>query len=225
MKTNKEFDIVPYIAIIGLTIAMFTQVTFLHKMEAKYIQARQTIKDLTFVVDCMVENINELETELSELNSKLDTHVVECEEAMELSSEAVAYSEPIIEEPAKPEFDYDYDYVLRVVAAESRGEPFEGQMAVAQCIRETANATGQTPEAVVKQVSSTGVRQYTTPVSIDLVTDSVREACERVFINGESVTDEPIRYFYSIRNGGYSKWHENSLTYVLTIGNHKFFKK
>jgi hypothetical protein len=56
------------------------------------------------------------------------------------------------------------------------------------------------------------------------VNDSVREACERVFINGESAVDEPIRYFYSIRNGGYSSWHENKLEYVITIGNHKFFK-
>lgn len=136
-----------------------------------------------------------------------------------------------IEEPATeastvdtPVLNYDYNYVLRVVAAECRGESLEGQMAVAQCIRETSKATGMTPEEVVKQVNTNGARQYTTPVSMDLVNDSVREACERVFINGESAVDEPIRYFYSIRNGGYSSWHENSLDYVITIGNHKFFK-
>lgn len=120
--------------------------------------------------------------------------------------------------------NYDYNYVLRVVAAECRGEPIEGQMAVAQCIRETANATGMTPEEVVKQVNPNGTRQYSVPTSMENVNDNVREACERVFINGESAVDEPIRYFYSIRNGGYSKWHENSLDYVITIGNHKFFK-
>lgn len=120
--------------------------------------------------------------------------------------------------------NYDYDYVLRVVAAECRGEPLNGQMGVAQCIRETSEATGMTPEEVVKQVNPNGTRQYSTPVSMDLVNDNVREACERVFINGESAVDEPIRYFYSIRNGGYSAWHENSLEYVITIGNHKFFK-
>lgn len=124
----------------------------------------------------------------------------------------------------KPVINYDYDYVLRVVAAECRGESLEGQMAVAQCIRETSRVTGMTPEEVVKQVNPNGTRQYSLPTSAENVNDNVREACERVFINGESSVDEPIRYFYSIREGGYSKWHEESLTYVTTIGGHKFFK-
>lgn len=120
--------------------------------------------------------------------------------------------------------NYDYNYVLRVVAAECMGEPLNGQMAVAQCIRETSRVTGMTPEEVVKQINPNGTRQYSVPTSMENVNDNVREACERVFIKGESAVDEPIRYFYSIRNGGYSKWHENSLDYVITIGNHKFFK-
>ena len=143
-------------------------------------------------------------------------------EIAEMQTQMIEAEIEIVEE--KPALNYDYDYVLRVVAAECRGEPLNGQMAVAQCIRETANATGMTPEEVVKQINPNGTRQYTTPVSMDLVNDSVREACERVFINDESAVDEPIRYFYSIRNGGYSAWHENSLEYVITIGNHKFFK-
>lgn len=143
-------------------------------------------------------------------------------EIAEMQTQMIEAEIEIVEE--KPALNYDYDYVLRVVAAECRGEPLNGQMAVAQCIRETANATGMTPEEVVKQINPNGTRQYTTPVNMDLVNDSVREACERVFINGESAVDEPIRYFYSIRNGGYSAWHENSLEYVITIGNHKFFK-
>lgn len=131
---------------------------------------------------------------------------------------------PAMEIAEQPVINYDYDYVLRVVAAECRGEPIEGQMGVAQCIRETSEATGMTPEEVVKQVNPNGTRQYSVPTSMENVNDNVREACERVFINGESAVDEPIRYFYSIRNGGYSSWHENSLEYVITIGNHKFFK-
>ena len=115
--------------------------------------------------------------------------------------------------------NYDYDYVLRVVAAESRGEPLEGQMGVAQTIHETAKATGQTPEQVVKVPG-----QYAPPTSMANVNDSVREACERVFVFNEKVTEEPIRYFYSTVGGFYSRWHENSLEYVMTIGNHKFFK-
>ena len=129
------------------------------------------------------------------------------------------------QEARMPEFGYDYEYVMRVVAAESRGEPYEGQLAVAQCIRETSERTMMTPEEVVKQVNPNGTRQYAQPVDISVVTDSVRDACCAVFVHGISATDEPIRYFYSTASGFYSAWHENSLEYVTTIGNHRFFKE
>ena len=132
--------------------------------------------------------------------------------------------EALVQQEARmPEFGYDYEYVLRVVAAESRGEPYEGQLAVAQCIRETSECTMMTPEEVVKQVNKNGTRQYAQPVDISVVTDSVRDACCDVFVHGISATDEPIRYFYSTVGGFYSAWHENSLEYVTTIGNHRFF--
>ena len=132
--------------------------------------------------------------------------------------------ESIVQQEARmPEFGYDYEYVMRVVAAESRGEPYEGQLAVAQCIRETSECTMMTPEEVVKQVNPNGTRQYAQPVDVSVVTDSVRDACCDVFVHGISATDEPIRYFYSTASGFYSAWHENSLEYVTTIGNHRFF--
>ena len=134
--------------------------------------------------------------------------------------------ESIVQQEARmPEFGYDYEYVMRVVAAESRGEPYEGQLAVAQCIRETSERTMMTPEEVVKQINSNGTRQYAQPVDLSVVTDSVRDACCDVFVLGVSATDEPIRYFYSTASGFYSAWHENSLEYVMTIGNHRFFRE
>ena len=134
--------------------------------------------------------------------------------------------ESLVQQEARmPEFGYDYEYVMRVVAAESRGEPYKGQLAVAQCIRETSERTMMTPEEVVKQVNPNGTRQYAQPVDISVVTDSVRDACCDVFVLGVSATDEPIRYFYSTASGFYSAWHENSLEYVMTIGNHRFFKE
>ena len=134
--------------------------------------------------------------------------------------------ESLVQQEARmPEFCYDYEYVMRVVAAESRGEPYEGQLAVAQCIRETSERTMMTPEAVVKQINPNGTRQYAQPVDMSVVTDSVRDACCDVFVLGISATDEPIRYFYSTVSGFYSAWHENSLEYVTTIGNHRFFKE
>lgn len=57
--------------------------------------------------------------------------------------------------------DWDWDYVVRVVAQEAgltaewltpeeNDIRVQAQMAVAQCIKNTAEATGQTPEQVVK---------------------------------------------------------------------------
>lgn len=109
--------------------------------------------------------------------------------------------------------------VEQVVAAESKGESLEGQMAVAQTIVETAEYYGLSYEEV-----ATGGK-YTSPDPYDEVSDSVKEACHRVICLGERVTEEPIMWFYSTAGGFYSKWHETSpnLEYVITIGAHKFF--
>ena len=119
-----------------------------------------------------------------------------------------------------PEFGYDFDYVVGVVAAESRGEPYEGQVAVAQCILETSEKRMMTPEEVVKMKN-----RYASPCETQEEKDLVMDACIDVFIHGEKAFDEPIEYFYSTRGGFVSDWHENNLEYVATIGNHKFFKE
>ena len=119
-----------------------------------------------------------------------------------------------------PEFGYDFDYVVGVVAAESRGEPYEGQVAVAQCILETSEKRMMTPEEVVKMKN-----RYASPCETQEEKDLVMDSCIDVFIHGEKAFDEPIEYFYSTRGGFVSDWHENNLEYVATIGNHKFFKE
>ena len=167
------------------------------------------IRELEHQYANVINEVSSLNTEISALNTEVDT----------LNNQMASLTQIVEETTKKKAITWDYNYVLRVVAAESKGEPIEGQMGVAQTIYETAKATGMTPEQVVKQPN-----QYAPPDSMNAVNDSVREACERVFVNGETVTDEPIRYFYSTVGGFVSKWHENSLEYVMTIGNHKFFK-
>ena len=170
--------------------------------------------------EAVVEPTQQSEVVTQVISTKILVHNdSEPEEEQELEESLVQ------QEARMPEFCYDYEYVMRVVAAESRGEPYEGQLAVAQCIRETSERTTMTPEEVVKQVNKNGTRQYAQPVDISVVTDSVRDACCAVFVHGVSATDEPIRYFYSTASGFYSAWHENRLEYVMTIGNHRFFKK
>ena len=123
-------------------------------------------------------------------------------------------------EAQMPEFGYDYGYVCAVVASECRGEPYEGQLAVAQCIRTTAERKWLTPEEVVKLPN-----RYADPCTYASEIELVRDACCDVFVHGISATDEPIEYFYSTVGGFVSKWHENNLEFVMEIGNHRFFKE
>lgn len=113
-----------------------------------------------------------------------------------------------------PEIE-NYDYVVRVVMAESGNQSLEGQMAVAQCIANTSEVEGMTLYEVVTQPG-----QYADPYP-GQPNAGVMEACERVFKNGERVVEDAIRWFYN-PSRGYSAWHE-SKTYVATIGDHRFF--
>lgn len=123
------------------------------------------------------------------------------------------------QEAKMPELAWDFEHVVAVVAAECRGEPYEGQVAVCQCILETSIARGITPEEVVDMPN-----RYADPLNNEGAKELVRDACINTFILEERVTDEPIEYFYSTAGGFESYWHETALEYVMTIGNHKFFK-
>lgn len=121
--------------------------------------------------------------------------------------------------PKKPRYDAtpeELEIVARVIQSEAQGEGYKGQILVAQCILNTAEATGLRPDAVVLQRN-----QYAAPAKC--ADESVKKAVQAVFIDGYTITDEPIRYFYAPKYT-YSKWHENSLCYVLTHGGHRFFK-
>ncbi len=177
--------------------------------------------------------VDELEEAMQQLNANAEEMKKTCDELhainadltlqlYELQSEAVI--ETVAEEapaeevyPAIDEWGYDFDYVVRVVGAEARGEPFEGIMAVAQCIRTTAERTGQTPEQVVKVPG-----QYASPVSKSCTDnmETVNEACLLVFGQGQNAVDDTIEYFCSTSTN--SAFH-NSLRYVCTIGGHNFY--
>lgn len=74
-------------------------------------------------------------------------------------------------EPRYALTEYERDLVERVVAAESGNQTLEGQMAVAQCILNTAEAMEIRPDTVVLAPN-----QYADPAAREQVTDSVREA-------------------------------------------------
>lgn len=105
--------------------------------------------------------------------------------------------------------------IEQVVSAESRGEPYDGQVAVAQCILNACLKDGITPEQVIKKYKYTTARAEPTA--------SVKKAVAAVFDRGEGVTEEPIMYFYAPALVE-SKWHESQI-FVIEIKNHRFFKE
>lgn len=141
----------------------------------------------------------------------------------------VYISETEIEEPSEdviksfaPRYelsDAEREAVEKTVMCEAGCESFEGQMLVAQCILNAAEYDGISPEKVLSRY------QYAdyTSLSYEVVaTDSVKNAVSSVFDAGDTVTDEPIMFFYN-PDLATSQWHE-SLGYVLTEGHHRFFK-
>ena len=106
--------------------------------------------------------------------------------------------------------------VARVVHAEAEGEGHDGQALVAQCILNTAEATGMRPDEVVLEP-----KQYAAPAAE--ASDEVMAAVTAVFLDGYEVTTEPVRYFYA-PDRVESVWHETALEFVLEHGGHRFFK-
>lgn len=105
--------------------------------------------------------------------------------------------------------------IEQVVSAESRGEPYDGQLAVAQCILNACMIDDITPEqAVVKYKYTTNRAEPTA---------SVKEAVAAVFDRGEVITEEPILYFYNPAMVD-SEFHESQI-FIAEISNHRFFKE
>lgn len=146
----------------------------------------------------------------------------ETEPAEDAETPTEPEAEPPTEQPTDPQpryplTDYERSIVEAVVAAEARGEDFDGQCLIAQCILNTAEARGIRPNAVVLERGQYAAPQYKYGY---LVSDAV----SAVFDHGYQVTTEPIRYFYAFRYCT-STWHENKLEFVLEHGGHRFFKE
>ena len=105
------------------------------------------------------------------------------------------------------------ELICEVVMAESGIEPFDGKMAVSQCILNACEKTGKRPAEIVEEYGYTDRRGEPNA--------ETREAVAAVFDAGETVTDADILYFYAPALVS-SEWHE-SQTYVCTIGGHRFF--
>ena len=110
--------------------------------------------------------------------------------------------------------DEERDEVERVMMAECGGEERDGMIAVGQCILNACEESGLRPHETLKKYGYTHIRKEPS--------EAVKEAVCAVFDRGETVTDEPILYFYA--DYAKSPWHE-SQQFVMQMGVHRFFMK
>ena len=151
--------------------------------------------------------------------------------AQETTGEAPVSSEDRIEEEttanaaiasacaseAKVVVGYDWDYVCRVVMQEAGSNSEELQLAVCQAIQNRCKTTLLNPEEVCRVC-------YTFPYDGE-VSESVRRACERIFLLGEVY--EPVGsadMLYNPAINGPSEDHEGQ-KYICTIENVRFFEE
>ena len=109
--------------------------------------------------------------------------------------------------------DAECDLIECVVMAEAQGEPYEGQVLVAQCILNACEIDGIRPAETIKKYVYAKARPEPS--------QSVVNAVSAVFDRGVTVTDEKIVYFYApgrVR----SEFHE-SQRFVCEVGGHRFF--
>lgn len=121
------------------------------------------------------------------------------------------------QEPTRYGITADERYLIeQVVMAESGGEVYAGQLAVAECILNACEKDGIRPHEAV--------REYQYSPDRPEPSESVREAVAAVFDNGDSVFGEskPI-YFYAPKFGK-SEFHERQ-KFICEIGGHKFYEE
>ena len=127
----------------------------------------------------------------------------------------VVESEPIEVEPYFYINDSERRVIECIVMGEAGGEPYEGQVLVAQCILNACIKDGIRPSEVRWKYKYSGWNEKPT--------ESVKRVVSAVFDDGYKVVDDFIMYFYAPK---YSKgtWHETQC-HVITVGGHKFFKE
>ena len=117
-------------------------------------------------------------------------------------------------EPYFPLTEAERTIVECIVMGESGGEPYEGQMLVAQCLLNACLKDGLQPSEVRTRYKYSGWNENPT--------ERVQEAVRAVFDDGEIITNEPVLFFYAPKwcNGS---WHETQI-FVCEVGGHRFFK-
>lgn len=173
-------------------------------------------------VNKLEEQVAELETKMyaqnekiNELNNKIENINDNIESLKEnnVENEIELTCLEVEEEPVFFLSDYQRQVTECIVAGESMSEPYDGQVAVAECILNACLKDGLQPSEVRTKYKYSGWN--------DEPSESVKKAVSAVFDDGYKITDEFILYFYAPKYTT-SKWHE-SQDFVMEIGGHRFF--
>ena len=211
MKYNRQSTVRFQRKIIAAMFALFTVTLLMCSYALNDMEARKEAAE------------EALAAALAEQQAPPETPQIEPQEPVKPETPTDTPQEPEPEpepeiEPTAAFFDLtgeQRDLVERTVAAEARGEPLEGQQAVAQTIYQRCIDGNLTIEEVLIP------GQYASPYKGE-ISDITKEAVSLVFDLGVMAVSEPIMAFYAPAYGT-SGWHENRLEYVATIGSHKFF--
>lgn len=103
----------------------------------------------------------------------------------------------------------------RIVACEAGADSLEGQMAVAQCLYNSAVLDGLTIQQVFKKYG------YSTLYNRKVTAEN-ELAVSMVFDYGAKISDKPIQWFVTPAAAP-SSWHERGATFAGQFGAHRFY--
>ena len=137
------------------------------------------------------------------INEKLEPKTIYHVEAQAIPASyetSISLVEP--EPNPDPTLDYDWEYILCMVAAEIQTGSKENQMALAQCVRNTSERDGRSIGQVLQEDYSAE------PCDPSIVSDSIKDTCYRIFVLHETVIPTNVEVMYSTAGGFFSTWHE-----------------
>ncbi len=117
----------------------------------------------------------------------------------------------------------DLYWLSRIISAEARGEPFEGQIAVGNVVLNRVRSQ-QFPNTVKEVIFDRKYGVQFSPVASGTIYHTPSESAIRaakICLEGYSLSTR-ILYFYNPRIAT-SSWIGQSRPYIMTIGNHKFY--
>ncbi len=128
--------------------------------------------------------------------------------------------------PKKINYIYSYDHIYwlsRIISAESRGEPMEGQIAVGNIILNRVNSPSF-PNTIYKVIFDKNYAvQYEPTINGTIYDEPVKTSiiAAKLALNGFNVI-ENCTYFFNPKTAT-STWIKENKTFYKSIGNHDFY--